>query len=47
MEEAESAVTRLCDLVGQVLANNQDMSWRLRDMDDKTTFRAVHFINCC
>lgn len=34
-------MTRLCDLVGKVLANNQDMSWRLRDMDDKATFRAI------
>ncbi|KAK0517095.1 hypothetical protein JMJ35_000250 [Cladonia borealis] len=35
MEEAESAMTRLCDLVEQVLASNQDMSRRLRNMDDK------------
>ena len=35
MEEAESAMTRLCDLVEQVLATNQDMSRRLRRMDDK------------
>lgn len=35
MEEAESAMTRLCDRVEQVLADNQDMSRRLRNMDDK------------
>ena len=36
MEEAESAMTRLCDLVQQVLANNQEMSLRLRNLDEKT-----------
>ena len=35
MEEAESAMTRLCDLVERVLANNRDMSRRLRNMDDR------------
>ena len=35
MEEAESAMTRLCGLVEQVLADNQGMSRRLRNMDDK------------
>ncbi len=35
MEEAQSAMTRLCDLVEQVLASNQDMSRRLRNMDAK------------
>ena len=41
MEEAESAMTRLCDLVEQVLAKNQDMSRRLRNMDDKSTHQAT------
>ena len=36
MEEAESAMTRLCKLVEQVLASNRDMSRRLRHMDDKS-----------
>ena len=40
MEEAESAMTRLCDLVEQVLATNQDMSRRLRNMDDKPAKRS-------
>ena len=35
MEDAESAMTRLCELVEQVLASNRDMSRRLRNMDDK------------
>ena len=35
MEEAQSAMTRLCDRVEQALASNQDMSRRLRNMDDK------------
>ena len=35
MEEAESAMTRLCDLVQQVLASNQEMSLRLRNLDEK------------
>ena len=34
MSEAEVAITRLCDLVEQVLASNQDMSRRLRALDD-------------
>ena len=40
MEEVESAMTRLCDLVEQVLANNQDMSRRLRNVDDKPVKRS-------
>ena len=35
MEEAESAMTRLCDRVEQVLADNQDMSRRLRNVEHK------------
>lgn len=41
MEEAESAMTHLCDLVQQVLASNQEMSLRLRNLDDKTTDTAT------
>lgn len=37
MEEAESSMTHLCDLVQQVLASNQEMSLRLRNLDDKTS----------
>lgn len=37
MEEAEFSMTRLCDLVQQVLASNQEMSLRLRNLDDKTS----------
>ena len=33
-------MTRLCDLVEQVLATNQDMSRRLRSMDDKPSKRS-------
>lgn len=40
MEEAESAMTRLCDLLEQVLATNQDMSRRLRNMDEKPVKRS-------
>lgn len=40
MEETESAMTRLCDLVEQVLATNHDMSRRLRNMDDKPVRRS-------
>ena len=36
MEEAESAMARLCDRVEQVLVSNQDMGRRLRDMDHNT-----------
>ena len=35
MEEAESAMTRLCEQIEQVLASNRDISRRLRNMDDK------------
>ena len=41
MEEAESAMARLCDRVEQVLASNQDMGRRLRDMDHITIHRAA------
>ena len=41
MDEAESAVARLCDRVEQVLASNQDMGRRLRDMDHNTIRRAA------
>ena len=41
MEEAESAMARLCDRVEQVLASNQDMGRRLRDMDHDTSHRAT------
>lgn len=41
MEEAESAMARLCDRVEQVLASNQDMGRRLRDMDHNTSHRAA------
>ena len=34
MEEAESAMVRLCNLVEQVLAKNEEMSLRLRNIDD-------------
>lgn len=34
MEEAESAMVRLCDLVEQVVAKNEEMSLRLRNIDD-------------
>lgn len=34
MEEAESAMIRLCNLVEQVLAKNEEMSLRLRNIDD-------------
>ena len=36
MEEAEFSMTRLCNLVQLVLASNQEMSLRLRNLDDKT-----------
>lgn len=41
MEEAESAMARLCDRVDQVLASNQDMGRRLRDMDHDTIHEAA------
>ena len=41
MEEAESAMTDLCNLVQQVLASNQEMGLRLRNLDDKTTETAI------
>lgn len=41
MDEAESAMARLCDRVEQVLASNQDMGRRLRDMDHITIQRAA------
>ena len=41
MEEAESAMGRLCDRVEQVLASNQDMGRRLRDMDHNTIHGAA------
>ena len=37
MDEAESAITRLTGLVEQVLESNQEMSARLRDMDERAT----------
>ena len=41
MEEAESAMARLCERVEQVLASNQDMGRRLRDMDHDISHRAA------
>ena len=41
MDEAESAMARLCDRVEQVLASNEDMGRRLRDMDHNTIHRAA------
>lgn len=41
MEEAEITMTRLCDLVQQVLASNQEMNLRLRNLDDKTSETAA------
>ena len=41
MEEAESAMARLCDRVEQVLASNQDMGRRLRDIDHDTIHKAA------
>ena len=41
MEEAESAMTRLCDLVQQVLASNQEMNLRLRNLDEKAAETTV------
>lgn len=41
MDEAETAMTRLCDLVQQVLASNFEMCLRLRNMDDKATNTAI------
>lgn len=37
MDEAESAISRLTGLVEQVLESNQEMSARLRDMDERAT----------
>lgn len=37
MDEAESAIARLTGLVEQVLESNQEMSARLRDMDERAT----------
>ena len=41
MEEAESAMARLCDRIEQALASNQDMGRRLRDIDHNSTQRAA------